>query len=334
MCIDHNVDTESLFKLADQENQQDKEKIKKFIKYFYNFVYKSDLKANDKFLLYIVTDAYNFVSQKEKDESKLVASNMDDIPGIEGDFTTIKITNDDMPFLVDSVIATIKSHNLTICYYSNSIINIQRKEGLINEIYPLEESNGIKESVIYVIIKGISDSFVDTLKESLQKTLKAVNCVVKDWHLMLKKLDEAKSLLSVIKQPAPDAGVTPGKDFLDWLKNNNFVFLGYQEYIAGKNEKLVCDGKKDLGLMRVGQSTLIPSANLDYLYILRSDLISIVHRRTYMNCIGVKEFDGQGNVIKERRFFGLFTSVAEVQDIRTIPIIREKVRIIEKMQGL
>ncbi|GFQ83877.1 wolbachia palindromic element domain protein [Trichonephila clavata] len=187
---------------------------------------------------------------------------MDDIPGIEGDFTTIKITNDDMPFLVDSVIATIKSHNSTICYYSNSIINIQRKEGLINEIYPLEESNGIKESVIYVIIKG------------------------------------------------------------------------YQEYIAGKDEKLVCDGKKDLGLMRVGQSTLIPSANLDYLYILRSDLISIVHRRTYMNCIGVKEFDDQGNVVKERRFFGLFTSVAEVQDIRTIPIIRDKVKVIEKVQGL
>lgn len=32
MCKDRNADTESLFKLADQENQQDKEKIKKFIK--------------------------------------------------------------------------------------------------------------------------------------------------------------------------------------------------------------------------------------------------------------------------------------------------------------
>ena len=51
-----------------------------------------------------------------------------------------------------------------------------------------------------------------------------------------------------------------------------------------------------------------------------------------MNCIGVKEFNDQGNVVKERRFFGLFTSVAEVQDIRTIPIIRDKVKVIEKMQ--
>ncbi len=336
MCIDHNVDTESLFKLADQENQQDKEKIKKFIKYFYSFVYKSDLKANDKFLLYIVNDAYNFVSQKEKDESKLVVSNIDDIPGIEGDFTAIKITSDDMPFLVDSVIATIKSHNLTICYYSNSIINIKRKDGLIDEIYSLEESNGVKESVIYVIIKGISDSFVDILKEFLQKTLKAVNCVVKDWHLMLKKLDEAKSLLFAIEQPAPDAGVTPGKDFLDWLKNNNFVFLGYQECTANQDEKFLATSKENLGLMRASeeyQNASISSEDLGSLYIFRSDLVSIVHRRTYMNCIGVKEFNDQDNVVRERRFFGLFTSVAEVQDIRTIPIIRDKVKIIEKNAG-
>ncbi|MDR2045463.1 MAG: NAD-glutamate dehydrogenase [Rickettsiales bacterium] len=336
MCIDHNVDTESLFKLADQENQQDKEKIKKFIKYFYSFVYKSDLKANDKFLLYIVNDAYNFVSQKEKDESKLVVSNIDDIPGIEGDFTAIKITSDDMPFLVDSVIATIKSHNLTICYYSNSIINIKRKDGLIDEIYSLEESNGVKESVIYVIIKGISDSFVDILRESLQKTLKAVNCVVKDWHLMLKKLDEAKSLLFAIEQPASNAGVTPGKDFLDWLKNNNFVFLGYQECTANQDEKFLATSKENLGLMRASeeyQNASISSEDLGSLYIFRSDLVSIVHRRTYMNCIGVKEFNDQGNVVRGRRFFGLFTSVAEVQDIRTIPIIRDKVKIIEKNAG-
>ncbi|WP_343289116.1 NAD-glutamate dehydrogenase [Wolbachia endosymbiont of Encarsia formosa] len=324
MCINHNVNAESLFKLVDQGNKKEKEKIKEFIKYFYNFVYNSDLKVNGKFLLYIAEDAYNFILKKEKEESKLAVSNVNDISGIEGNFTTIKITNNDMPFLVDSIIYTIKSHDLTICYYSNSIISIKRKNGLIDEICHLEEDNGVKESVIYVIIKGISDSFVDTLEESLRKTLKAVNCVVKDWQLMLKKL---------LEHPALDAG---GRDFLAWLKNNNFVFLGYQEYIANKEGKLALSGKESLGLMRASeeyQNSSISSENLDSLYILRSDLISIVHRRTYMNCIGVKEFNDQGNVIREQHFFGLFTSVAEVQDIRTIPVIKDKVTTIEKKAG-
>ncbi|MFP3021985.1 MAG: NAD-glutamate dehydrogenase [Wolbachia sp.] len=324
MCINHNVNVESLFKLVDQGNKKEKEKIKEFIQYFYNFVYNSDLKVNDKFLLYIAEDAYNFILKKEKEESRLAVNNVNDISGIEGDFTIIKITNDDMPFLVDSVIATIKSHDLTICYYSNSIVNVKRKDSLIDKIYPLEESNGIKESVIYVIIKGISDSFVDTLKESLRKTLKAVNCVVKDWQPLLKKLDEA------LRQPALTTG---DRDFLAWLKNNNFVFLGYQEYVANKDGKLVLSAKENLGLMRTSkeyQDLLISSEGLNSLYILRSDLISIVHRRTYMNCIGVKEFNDQG---RERHFFGLFTSVAEVQDVRTIPVIKDKVTTIEKRAG-
>ncbi|VVC27594.1 NAD-glutamate dehydrogenase, partial [Cinara cedri] len=170
-----------------------------------------DLRVNKKFLLYIVKDAYNFVSKKEKDESKLTICNINNIPGLEGNFTTLKIVNDDMPFLVDSIIANIKSHNLTICYYSNSIINLKRKSGLIEGICPLEESyDSTKESVIYLIIKGISDSFVNTLRESLRRTLKAVNYSVKDWKLMLKKVDELKdqslasSLLPIIQQERAD----------------------------------------------------------------------------------------------------------------------------------
>ncbi|NUY39244.1 NAD-glutamate dehydrogenase [Wolbachia endosymbiont of Litomosoides brasiliensis] len=342
MCVDYNVNTESLFKLVNQENQKEKAKVKEFIRYFYNFVYNSNLKINDKFLLYIAEDAYSFIFKKEKEESKLMVSNASDIPGIEGDFTTIKVINNDMPFLVDSVIATIKSHDLSICYYSNSIINIQRKSGLINKICNLEEDNGIKESVIYVIIKGISNSFVDILRKSLQKTLKAVNCVVKDWPLMLKRLDEAKNSLSIAQVVdtevplAPYTKMTSGGDFLVWLKNNNFVFLGYQERIADKDGKLVSNDEENLGLMKTSQeyqSSSIFSEGLYPLYILRSDLTSIVHRRTYMNCICVKESNNQGHVAKERHFFGLFTSIAEVQDIRTIPLIKDKVKTIEKRAG-
>ncbi len=342
MHIDNNVDTESLFKLINQENKKEKEKIKEFIKYFYSFIYNSDLKVNDRFLLYIAKDAYNFILKKEKEKSKLKINNINDIPGIKGNFTVVKITSDDMPFLVDSIVATIKSHDLTICYYSNSIINIKRKSGLIDEIYDLEENNGVKESVIYVIIKGISDSFVNTLKESLRKTLKAVNCVVKDWLLMLQKIDEVKNeLCSVVQATGIKVHIRSSHttnqvvDFLNWLQNNNFLFLGYQERIADKDGKLVSSDEKNLGLMRVSkeyQSSSVSSENLN-LYIVRSDLISIVHRRTYMNCIGMKELDDHGNVVKERYFFGLFTSVAEVQDIRIIPIVKSKVKAIEKKTG-
>lgn len=341
MCVNYNVSTKVIQSLLELTNQEGNEKLREFIKYFYNFVYNSDLRVNNKFLLYIAEDAYSFISKREKDESKLTICNINNIPGVEGNFTTLKIVNDDMPFLVDSVIANIKSHNLTICYYSNSIINVKRKSGLIDNICSFEEKNdSTKESVIYIIIKGISDSFVDTLRESLQKTLKAVNYSVKDWQLMLKKLDEAKNELCSLEE----VGVhVPGsysidqvKDFLIWLKNNNFVFLGYQECTPNQEGRLVPINEENFGLIRVSneyQNALISYAEFGLVDIFRSDLLSIVHRRTYMNCIQISEFDEQRELIKERRFFGLFTSAAEVQDIRTIPIVKDKIEIIEKRAG-
>ncbi|OEY86575.1 glutamate dehydrogenase [Wolbachia pipientis] len=322
MCIDYNISAKvvnSLLKLIDHE--QDKVFIE-FIKYFYNFIYNSGIKINDKFLLYIVQNAYQFVLQKEKNESKLGIYNTNNIPGIEGNFTIIKIINDDMPFLVDSVIADIKSHNLTICYYSNSIINVKRKDRVICEICSLEDKSGsVRESIIYIIIKGISNNFITILTESLQKTLKSVSAAVDDWQLMQDRLDHV---------------ICYNKDFLNWLKDNNFIFLGYQEYVINDNGKLLLNSEKNLGIFRVDrayQNVLISSEDSDSLYVIRSDLISVVHRRTYTNCIGIKEIDDEGKLIREKRFFGLFTSLAETQDIRTIPIIKDKVKLIEKKAG-
>lgn len=341
MCVDYNVSTEVIQSLLELTNQEGDEKLREFIKYFYNFVYNSDLKLNDKFLLHIAKDAYHFISKKEKDESKLTICNINNIPGLEGNFTTIKIVNDNMPFLVDSIIANIRSHNLTICYYSNSIINVKRKNDLIDDICSLGEGEGnTKESVIYIIIKGISDSFVDTLRESLHKTLKAVNYAVKDWKPMLRKLDEAKNKLCSLKEAdihVPGSySIDQVKDFLIWLKNDNFVFLGYQECTPNQEGRLVPKNEENLGLIRVSeeyQNVLIPYAEFGLIDIFRSNLVSIVHRHTYMNCVRISEFDELGKLIKERRFFGLFTSVAEVQDIRTIPIVKDKIGIIEKRAG-
>ncbi|MBV0899430.1 MAG: NAD-glutamate dehydrogenase [Wolbachia endosymbiont of Fragariocoptes setiger] len=317
MCVDYNISTKVVQSLS---NLTDQEKLKQFIKYFYNFVYNSNLKLNDKFLLYIAKDAYDFILNKKKKQSKLGICNTSSITGLDGKFTIIKIANDDMPFLVDSIFATIKSHNLTICYYSNSIINVKRKDDLIEKICIPEEENGsIKESLIYIIIKGISEDFVNILTESLQETLKAVVHSVQDWKSMLQKLNEISEGTKT--------------DFFNWLKNNNFVFLGYQECAMDAEGKPISNRQENLGLMKIYKECNILSENLDSLYIIRSDLISIVHRRTYMNCIGVKQYSDQKKIVGEKRFFGLFTSIAEAQDVRTIPIVKTKVQIVEKRTG-
>ncbi len=52
---------------------------------------------------------------------------------------------------------------------------------------------------------------------------------------------------------------------------------------------------------------------------------SRVHRRVYMDYVGVKRFDRDGKLIGEFRIVGLFTSTAYTRSTRTIPYLRRKV---------
>ncbi|GAA2925935.1 hypothetical protein GCM10020221_22350 [Streptomyces thioluteus] len=50
-----------------------------------------------------------------------------------------------------------------------------------------------------------------------------------------------------------------------------------------------------------------------------------MHRPSYLDYVGVKKFDADGNVTGERRFLGLFSSAAYTESVRRVPVIRRKV---------
>src|SRR5262249_19588410 len=60
------------------------------------------------------------------------------------------------------------------------------------------------------------------------------------------------------------------------------------------------------------------------LIITKSNVRSLVHRRVHMDYIGVKKFDKNGKLIGERRFVGLFTSLAYNRLPADIPLLRRK----------
>ncbi|SFB79522.1 NAD-glutamate dehydrogenase [Streptomyces aidingensis] len=61
------------------------------------------------------------------------------------------------------------------------------------------------------------------------------------------------------------------------------------------------------------------------LILTKANSRATVHRRSYLDYIGVKTFDEQGNVVGERRFLGLFSSTAYTESVRRVPVVRRKV---------
>ncbi len=69
------------------------------------------------------------------------------------------------------------------------------------------------------------------------------------------------------------------------------------------------------------------------LIIAKANIHARVHRRVYLDYIGVKRFDAAGNLTGEIRIVGLFTSTAYTRTAHSIPYLRRKLGAVERRAG-
>ena len=72
----------------------------------------------------------------------------------------------------------------------------------------------------------------------------------------------------------------------------------------------------------------------DPLIVTKANAKSVVHRRTYLDYVGVKTFDKKGKLAGELRIVGLFTSTAYTRSVMKIPYLRSKARDRHREVGL
>ena len=70
------------------------------------------------------------------------------------------------------------------------------------------------------------------------------------------------------------------------------------------------------------------------LVLTKANSRATVHRPAYLDYIGVKRFDADGEVIGERRFLGLYTTAAYKASPREIPLLRGRSRRVLERAGL
>jgi len=68
--------------------------------------------------------------------------------------------------------------------------------------------------------------------------------------------------------------------------------------------------------------------------ITKANSLATVHRPGYLDYVGIKRYDKQGDVDGEWRFLGLFTSTAYSRSPRDIPVLRQKVAEVIRRSGL
>jgi len=269
--------------------------------------------------------------------------------GWTSEHTIVETVNDDMPFLVDSLGMTLIGMNRPIHVTTHPLLQVERsaKSELSDVRYVRGGGSQVKtESFIHFeIVRETDAAVLAAVEAGLASTLRAVRAAVEDWPTMLERLRAAASDLRATGGLPQDLKAEAGA-FLEWLARDHFTLLAYREYdlVEGAQfDELKARAGTGLGLLRTDAheaSTRLSgrareeARSQDPLVITKASERSPIHRPAPLDHVGIKVFNEAGKPILERRFLGLFTSVAYYQSPRTIPLMRMKIRTLMDESGL
>ncbi|MHA6494434.1 NAD-glutamate dehydrogenase [Pseudomonas borbori] len=277
--------------------------------------------------------------------------------GWQSTHTAVEILHADIPFLVDSVRMELNRHGYSIHTLQNSVFSVRRNpKGELLEILPKgSQGEDVKQEALMFleIDRCASTSEMKTIEKALHDVFAEVRQSVADFRPMKAKAQELLTWLAKVKPGQAGLNVDAAeleeiKVFVNWLLDDHFTFLGYEEFTvteAPGGGAIVYDEKSLLGLskrLRSGLSSDDLHIEPEALNYLREPLLlsfakaavpSRVHRPAYPDFVSIRELDSKGRVVKECRFMGLYTSAVYAESVWNIPYIRRKVAVIEQRAG-
>jgi glutamate dehydrogenase len=257
--------------------------------------------------------------------------------------SVIDIVNDDMPFLFDSVMAVIADEGLDVHLAVHPLFTVERDAAGRLAAFRGDAAPGgaaTRESVIEIHVDRVDDDTVKAaIVDRLGVVLADVRRAVEDWHAMLARVT---ALIAGLRNAPPALSadeVDESIQFLEWLMDDNFTFLGMRDYRFEPSGKVVTAvSESSLGTLRPREGGTVGGGRLELsphalaafhepkmLLLTKTNSHSRVHRRAAMDQVVVKHYDPDGKMTGAFQILGLFTSTAYVRSTRSIPYVRRKV---------
>jgi glutamate dehydrogenase len=246
-------------------------------------------------------------------------------------YDLLRILQDDAPFLVDSVMGELADAGVTVRALFHPVVR---------------RGDGRPESVILVVFDPVPQERRDDIGAGVAQAMADVHLAVRDHQAMAEQMRHCVAQL----EPAPEgldaAVVAENLAFLRWLGEDHFVFLGARGYAYPRTadggyeaEAPLDQSGEGLGVLRDPARTVLRRASepavltrqmkrqLDLsepVTVAKANLRSRVHRRAYMDYVGVKRYGPDGRPAGETRFVGLFTAEAYDRAASEVPLVRRK----------
>ncbi|MPZ65535.1 MAG: NAD-glutamate dehydrogenase [Pseudonocardiaceae bacterium] len=261
--------------------------------------------------------------------------------------TAVQIVTDDMPYLVDSVVAELDRMEVPVHRVLHPIVVVRRDvAGALREVLAGTDpdqapEDTLAESWMHVDIDRVTDDERGgEIEQRLHTVLTDVREVVEDSDRMSSTVLALADELEQATLPLPEHEVADGAALLRWLADGHFTFLGYRYYelvrgeSAGDSQALRAQLASGLGVLRrdslaarsfTSGPDVANALSPELLVLTQASAPSTVYRPVYPYYVGVKTFDAYGAVTGEHRFLGMLTTTALHEDVLDIPVIRRRV---------
>ncbi len=266
--------------------------------------------------------------------------------GVVSDYDLIEIVQPDSPFIVETVMGELIDQGVSIRSMFHPVVT-SRRDGNGDRA-----PNGdlIKESMMLVFIERQPADRHKPIMDGIDESLNDLKLAVRDFPRMQKLLaNEIEALEALRANPAvrvSPAVIDENLAFLRWMGENHFVFLGARGYAYPRDAQGAYQAEAPLNQLQEGFGVLrdagrqvlrrssepaVLSAQLlnqlensEPVTVAKANIKSRVHRRVYMDYIGIKRYAPDGMPAGEVRFVGLFTSEAYDRPAFEVPLLRRK----------
>ncbi|MEJ2867017.1 NAD-glutamate dehydrogenase [Actinomycetospora sp. OC33-EN08] len=261
------------------------------------------------------------------------------IPTPDPDRVFVLVVTEDMPFLIDSVVAELSRTGATVHRVVHPVVVVRRdKGGALLEILPDADptdppSGTLVESWMNLELEADAGSeSVRELSQDLHARLSAVLAdvrdVVEDGGRMV---EQARRLADRLEQDPPPVSAqrtTETVALLRWLADGNLTFLGYRE--EGSQDRGLGILRRDTEYARTltagpDRAEEQEPADGTLLILTRAGARSTVHAPVHPLYVGVKVYDAAGRSVGEHRFLGVLTVAARSADVTRIPVVSRRV---------
>jgi glutamate dehydrogenase len=268
--------------------------------------------------------------------------------GRGGKATALLILNPDMPYLVDSIVMSLRNQRVVSRAILNSVLSVQRDAGgkvtQVEMAKPTRDSSaGLESIVISLLSEQLKETELTSLIDHIKMSVGDAADVRRDNPALSAKMLNMADVVGTTAKDGKEAAA-----FLRWADQIGFETFGYVYYEVQKGAReLVRDVSSALGVLKNKSHPVygeclksIPGdfetlqGREDTLSVVKADVQATLYRDQQLDFIGVRNTDAQGVLLGEHCLVGLFSRAATATALADLPFARVRIAKVLQIAGV